>query len=173
MNFHVLELLAGIVLLLLGRKLFWVFVAVVGFLSGIELTSQFFPAESRLVILTIALATGLLGAILAIFLQHVIVVFAGFLAGGHLVIRFLSSLSWQSNQYYWLLFLLGGIVGGLLALLLLDWALIILSSLMGATLINQTLFLGHATNTLSFVALAVVGILVQSQLIRRRVPVLQ
>jgi hypothetical protein len=173
MQSHILEFVVGAVMLFLGRKLFWAFVAVIGFLSGVQLASQFFPTESRVVVLTIAIATGLLGAILAIFLQHVVVIFAGFLAGGHLVIRFLSSLNWQSNQYFWLFFLLGGILGAILALMLLDWALIILSSLVGATLISQVLPLGPPENTLSFIVLAALGILVQSQLIRRALPASQ
>jgi Domain of unknown function (DUF4203) len=167
MNSYGFEIVAGIVLLFLGRKLFWVFVGVIGFLSGTEVASQFFPNESRLAVLAIALAIGLLGAILAIFLQKLVVIFAGFLAGVHLAGRFLSAAGWRSDQYLWLLFLLGGILGAILALLLFDWALIILSSLTGAALISQAPLLGKTASILAFVALAIAGILVQSQLIRR------
>jgi len=81
--------------------------------------------------------------------------------------RFLESLGSQGGQYFWVFFILSGIVGAILALLLLDWALIILSSLMGATLISQTTHLARTPVTLLFVVLVVVGILVQSRFIGR------
>jgi len=153
--------------LFLGRKLFWLFVGVTGFLSATQLAAQFFPNQSALVVLIIAVLAGLLGAILAVFIQHIIVIFAGFLAGAHLMARFLEGLGSRSDQYFWVFFLLGGIVGAILALVLLDWALIILSSLIGATLISQTTHLARTPGTLLFVILAVVGILVQSRFVGR------
>jgi Domain of unknown function (DUF4203) len=167
MNGHVLELGIGVLLLLLGRKLFWLFVGVVGFLSGIQFGSQFLTADSRIGVIAIAFALGLLGAIMAIFVQHVVVILAGFLAGGHLVIRVLTLYNWQSDQYMWLLALVGGILGAILALMLLDWALIILSSLIGASLISQTLPFDQAATILFVIILAISGILIQSRLLQR------
>jgi len=114
-------------------------VALVGFLTGIEFASQFLAADSRITVLVIALALGLLGAILAIFVQHAVVIVAGFIAGGHLVMRVLTLYNWQSDPFGWPLALFGGILGGILALMLLDWAVIIFSSLIGASLISQAL----------------------------------
>ena len=167
MNGHMLELGIGVLLLLLGRKLFWLFVGVVGFLSGFQIASQFLPADSRIGVFAVALALGLLGAILAIFVQHLVVIVAGFLAGGHLVIRVLSLYNWQGEHYVWWLALLGGILGGILALMLLDWALIIFSSLIGANLISQALPLDQAATVLFVVVLAISGILIQSRLLQR------
>lgn len=170
MNNPFLQVIVGLLLLLMGRKLFWLFVGVLGFLSGIQLATQIFSTQSEAVILAIALTAGLLGAVLAIFLQQLVVFFAGFLAGGHLMIRLLSLSDWPSNHYFWWFFLLGGILGALLALMLLDWALIILSSSIGAILISQVLSTDRAVAALSFIVLAVVGILIQSKLIPRPLP---
>ena len=151
----------------LGRKLFWLFVGIIGFLSATQIASQFFPHQSALVVLTVAILAGLLGAILAVFIQQLIVILAGFLAGAHLTARFLENLGSQSGHYFWVFFILGGIVGAILALLLLDWALIILSSLMGATLISQATHLARTQGTVLFIVLVIVGILVQSRFISR------
>jgi len=167
MDDHMLELGIGVLLLLWGRKLFWLFVGVVGFLTGIQIASQFLPAESRIGVLAIALALGLLGAILAIFVQHLVVIFAGFLAGAHLIIRIFTLYNWQSDQYVWWLALLGGILGGILALMLLDWALIIFSSLIGANLVSQALPFDQAATVLFVIVLAISGILIQSRLLQR------
>jgi hypothetical protein len=110
--------------------------------------------------------------LLAIFLQHAAIGVAGFLAGVHLVARFLGLSNWQSHEHIWWLFLIGGIFGAILALMLLDWGLIILSSLIGASLISQALPLDQAMATVCFVVLAVAGILIQSRLLRPAVTAL-
>ena len=117
--------------------------------------------------LAAALVLGLLGAVLAIFVQHLIVIFAGFLAGGHLVIRVCTLYNWEGQQYVWWIALLGGILGALLALMMLDWALIILSSLIVANLVSQALPLDQATTALLAILLAISGIVIQSRLLQR------
>jgi hypothetical protein len=154
MNGPVLEVGIGVLLLLLGRKLFWLFVGVVGFLSGTQLASPFLPADSRIGVLAIALALGLLGAVLAIFVQHFVVILAGFLAGGHLIISVLTRYNWNGEPYVWWLALLGGVLGGILALMLLDWALIIFSSLIGSNLVSQALPLEPAATVVIMIILA-------------------
>ena len=130
-------------------------------------TPQFLPTDSRITVMAIALALGLLGAILAVFAQHVIVVLAGFLAGGHLVIGVLTLLNGQNDQSMWLLALFGGILGGILSLMLLDWALIILSSLIAASLLGQVLPFDQAAAVLFVIVLAASGIVIQSRLLQR------
>jgi hypothetical protein len=170
MSNPLLQFILGLLLVVTGRKLFWLFVGVLGFLSGILFATQFFPAESKLMIFAIGLVAGLVGAVLAIFLQQLIVLLAGFLAGGHLTIRLLSLFDWRMDHYLWVLFLLGGVFGAVLALMLLDWALIILSSAIGAVLISQALFPDRGLAALSFVVLAIAGILIQSRLTLRPLP---
>jgi len=108
MNGQLLGFGIGVLLLVLGRKLFWLFVGVVGFLWGFQIASQLLPANSQIAILVAALVLGLIGAVLAIFVQHLVVILAGFLAGGHLVIRILTLYNWDGQQYVWWIALLGG-----------------------------------------------------------------
>ncbi len=74
----------GIVMLVAGRKLFWLFVGVVGFTVGIGMAERFFPGESETTLLILALITGVLFAVLALFLKRIAVGVAGFVAGGYL-----------------------------------------------------------------------------------------
>ncbi len=67
----------------------------------------------------------------------------------------------------WWIVLLGGILGALLALIMLDWALIILSSLIGANLVSQALPLDQATTIILAILLAISGIVIQSRLLQR------
>jgi len=83
MNFDQLHLsplpqvLVGLVLLFFGRKLFWLFVGVVGFLAGMRFGSHLVTGQTELVILAIAIGIGLLAALLAIVLQRLAVAIAG------------------------------------------------------------------------------------------------
>ena len=167
MNAAFLSLAIGILLVVLGRKIFWLVVAVMGFVSGFEWVPLFFHNESKVVILTVALALGLLGAVLEIFLQYLAVGLAGFLAGAYLITAFSTLFNLEINSYLWLFAIVGGVIVAIVALMLLDWALIILSSLVGASLVCQALQLKQGMAVLVFVVLAAVGILIQSKVNRR------
>lgn len=65
-------------------------------------------------------------------------------------------------------FLLGGAVGMLLIIFLFDWALIVLSSLTGSSVIVQSLDLGPALQALLFLALLAVGVASQASMLRRQ-----
>ncbi len=164
-----LSILAGLALLILGRKLFWLFVGLVGFVAGIVLATQFFQGPEWMVLL-IALAAGLLGVLFAIVLQQIAVAVAGFIAGGYVVITLLNELGWDVGQLYWVIVVIGGIVGAILVLALFEWALVILSSLTGAALIVQTIHPGMLLTALLIAALFIVGVVIQAGLWRRDQP---
>jgi hypothetical protein len=64
-----------------------------------------------------------------------------------------------------------GIIGALLALLLTDWSIIILSALAGAAAILSVFALQPLVEVASFMLLALAGILVQRSMLARRQPV--
>ena len=163
----ILGLLVGIVLLVLGRKIFWLFVAGIGFVSAFTLVTQLTEIQQDWLVIVIALAAGAAGALLAIFLQQVAVAVAGFLAGGYIVLGLLNILELSLPTLSWVFALVGGAVGAIVALLLLDWALIFLSSLSGATIIVQSLELRGGLATLVLVAALLAGIFIQSALLDR------
>ena len=156
------DILIGAALLLFGRRLFWLFVGGVGFLVGFNLASQALQGQPQWVILLTALGVGLVAAILSIFLERIVVAIAGFFAGGY----FLSSLAaaiLHNNQpaVFWIAFAVGGVLGAILTTMLLDPALILLSSLAGATAITQNVPLQPAGQGILFVVLLVFGIIIQ------------
>jgi len=157
-------LLVGAVILLLGRKLFWLFVAAVGFAVGAELAPQIIQHPAPVVILVIALALGLLGALLAVLLQAFAVGASGFLAGGWLATRLYAYFAGHIRSVE-ILFLIGGILGAILFLALFDWFLILFSSLLGAHLILPAIALAQTSRTILFIVLVVIGIIVQSSML--------
>jgi hypothetical protein len=161
----------GILLLLFGRRLFWLFVAVAGFLAGLAFATQFMSGQPEIVILLIAIVAGLIGAFLAIMLEGIAILIAGFLAGGYLATALVVSLGWAPLAGNWLVYLVGGILGLLLVAALFDWAIIILSVLVGAEIIMTYLSLPAPANWLVLLGLLVVGFLIQAGFWHRRYPV--
>jgi uncharacterized protein DUF4203 len=163
----IVSALIGVIILFFGRRLFWLCVAAVGFAAGVELAPQLIHEPSPLLALSLALLLGLIGALLAIFLQKIAIAIAGFLAGGKLGVAIAAAFFVQHAEYYWLTFLVGGVVGALLLLLLFDWALIVLSSVVGAHLIQTAVVLPAAGNAILFVVLVLIGVVVQAGALRR------
>src|SRR5438309_8568695 len=137
----ILSVLIGAVILFFGRKLFWLCVAAVGFAAGFEVAPHFVHEPTPLLMLTLGLVFGFIGALLALFLQKVAIAVAGFLAGGKLATAIAAAFFVASAGYFGIIFLVGGILGALLLLTLFDWALIIVSSIGGAYLIEHTIAL--------------------------------
>jgi len=158
-----LNVLIGLALVLFGRKLFWLFVGCVGFIVGAEFAERILQGEPEWLILLIALGVGLLGAVVSMFLQRVVIGIAGFFAGGY-CLSALTATALHSNYegIRWIAFVVGGLLGAILIITLLDPALIVISSLAGATAVAQNVPLDPLAKSLVFVALLVLGIIVQT-----------
>jgi hypothetical protein len=164
----IIAILVGLALLFFGRRLFWLFVGGIGFIAGMMLAMVFLEGQSEWVALLIGLVAGVIGALLAIFLQKLAIGVAGFFAGAYLLFNLAQRFDQQ--EYAWVAFIAGGILGSLLVLVLFDWALILLSSFTGATAIAQALPLEQNLTLIAFVILVVAGIITQAAQLRRRVP---
>jgi hypothetical protein len=157
------NLILGLILLVFGRKLFWLFVAIAGFLFGIQFGGLLLSACPQWMRLLVALGTGFLGALLAILAQRVAFALAGFYGGAYLALIVAQSLAAESVSIP--LFVVGGVVGALIAALIMDWAIIVISSLVGAGAVVQALALGQRISIIIFLVLATAGILVQARLL--------
>jgi hypothetical protein len=155
------KLLSGLLLLALGRRLFWLLVALMGFLVGMELAGEFLSGRPSWLVLAAAIGTGLLGAILAVFAHRLAFALAGFLAGSYLAL--IAAQSFGVSGASELLFIIGGIAGALISAWFLDWAIIVLSSLVGGAAIVDALGLGQMPGFLAFAALVTAGILFQAK----------
>jgi len=163
-----MDILVGALMLLFGRRLFWLFVGCIGFIVGFDIANDLLQGQPPALILLIAIGVGVLGAIVSIFLQRVVVGIAGFFAGGY----FLSSIAPallhnQQPAVQWIAYIIGGVCGAILTVVLLDPALIVLSSLAGATVISRNAPLADSGKGILFLALLIFGILVQAMQYRR------
>ena len=159
----ILQILSGVVLLLFGRKMYWLFVAVAGFLAGVEIASSVLANQPVALVICLGLLAALAGALLAVLAQRVAFALGGLFAGGYLAVLAGPSLSGDVAALTWVLFALGGIVGALAAIWLMDWAIIALSSLAGAAAIVGALQFGASVGTAAFLALAIAGVVIQGR----------
>ena len=163
---NVINLVLGGALLLAGRKLFWLFVGAAGFVTGIQLATRFSQGPDWLAIV-IGLIIGVVFALLAIFLQAVLIWIAGFLAGGYVLTVLATMLGIDiSGAITWIVYIIGGVIGVILVSLLFDWALITLSSLVGASLVIQSFVPQGATGGIIFFILFIAGVLIQGSILR-------
>jgi hypothetical protein len=163
----ILSVLIGAIILFFGRRLFWLCVAAVGFAAGMQVAPHLMHEPTPILQLSLAIVFGFIGALLALFLQKVAIAVAGFLAGGKLAMALVAAFFAEGARYPGITFIVGGIVGAILLLSIFDWALIVMSSLVGAYLIGQTIVLPPTGTTVLFVALAAIGIAVQAAAFRR------
>lgn len=154
------DLATGALLLTLGRKLFWLFVAIAGFYAAFEVARVLLAGQPAWLMLVVGLAAGLIGALLAMLFQRVGFALGGLYAGGYAALvvaeRFAPGAVGGAT------FVIGGVVGALFAALLMDWAIIVLSSLVGAVLVFTGLGLQGVVGFVAYVVLAALGIAVQA-----------
>jgi len=167
----ILSVLIGAVVLLFGRRLFWLCVAAVGFAAGTEIAPHLMHEPTPILQLSIAIVFGFIGALLALFLQKIAIAIAGFLAGGKLAMALVAAFVAEGARYPGIAFIVGGILGMILLLSLFDWALIVMSAVVGAYLIGHTIILPQTGATILFLVLAVIGVVFQSSAFRRRAAV--
>lgn len=165
---YIFRLILGIALLMMGRRLYWLFLGGIGFVFGYDIAKQIIHGQPQSVIFVIALCTGVVGAMLAVIFQKFAVLLGGFLAGGYLLVELLKELGAGIGHSHWLLFILGGVIGAILMKVLFRWTLIALSSLMGSVIILRTFQFGPQLAKLLFTLLFVLGIAVQGGLLGRK-----
>lgn len=157
-----LMIVLGLIMLVSGRKLFWLFVAIVGFLVGMEFTKLLLVDQPIWVQLLGGLGAGLLGALLAIFVQRVAFILAGFFAGAYFGLLLAHPLGVAGASL--VLAVACGVIGAIVAALLMDWAIIVLSCLVGAGVIVSRLGIRDVNTAIVFLVLVIVGVLVQAKL---------
>jgi hypothetical protein len=161
----VLALLGGL-LLVLGWKLFWLFVGVVGFAAGLQVADLYFGLQPFWVLWSVGLICGIIGAVIALFFQRLAVAVGGFVAGSTISLHLMSLLGHNAGM---LIICIGGIIGAVALYLLFDWALVLLSSIIGAALMVEALAWRQSYSTVLLLVLSATGVIFQArQLIASR-----
>lgn len=162
----VLQVIFGGALLVIGRRLFWLFVGAIGFIVGVEIALRLFHGNELFTVMA-GLALGVMFALLAIFVESIAIGLAGFLGGGYVGLSLAALLGMKGSALQAIAFIVGGIVGVILVIALFEWALITISSLAGASMVLAGLHLGPAAAGGAFLILLLAGVIIQGLSMRR------
>jgi len=154
----------GSALLVAGRKLFWLFVGVIGFIIGVQVATRFFHGSDLMTIIA-GLGLGVIFAVLAIFVETLAIGIAGFLGGGYILLGLAGWFGLDQGVLAWVIFIVGGIIGAALIATLFDWALILISSLAGSSMIINAFHFGRLMAALIFIVLLFIGMAVQASML--------
>jgi hypothetical protein len=157
--------LLGASLLIWGRKLFWLFVAAAGFLTGWQVAQAVTHNELVGILVGIFFAIG--GALLAIFLKTIAIGVAGFLMGGSVLLSLAGWFGFDQGVVAWVIYIIGGIGGAILIGMFFDWAVILLSSLGGAALIVKAFSMDGLPRILALIGLVIFGIVIQASQLQK------
>jgi uncharacterized membrane protein YeaQ/YmgE (transglycosylase-associated protein family) len=159
----------GLALLLAGRRLFWLFVAALGFMLATEFVAPLIAPNDPTTTLIVGLIAGVAGAVFAMLLQKLAIGLAGAFAGAYYLHLLAEIGSVRDPATLWISVIAGAVLGAMLLLFLFKWALVFFSSVAGAHLIVQGFDLSPGLTGAAFLALLIAGLLVQGrQLAPRR-----
>jgi hypothetical protein len=140
MTAPIIGIILGIIELLFGRRLFWLFVGIAGFLIGYFLAPAISSTMSDLLRVLVGIGIGILFGILAMFFTRFMVAVAGFFIFGPAAVVLIRDLGGglpDGSTLYWVAYVIGGAIGLVLLWVFFDWALVVLTSLAGAGAIVQ------------------------------------
>jgi hypothetical protein len=165
---ELISIAVGLLLLLLGRKIFWLFVGLAGFLCGFQGVQIFFPDQAALGFV-FGLLVGVVGVFVAVFFQRISFAMGGFFAGGYLSLVFCSHLGIEEPSK--VVFFIVGLIAAIVAFMWMDWAIILLSAFAGAgaIVVNMAL-LSPPWSFLVFLLLVLIGCVVQGRALQGRLP---
>lgn len=156
------KILTGIILLVAGQKFFWFFTGIVGFLVGSEIALNFFYGLPYWQGIVAGLACGLLGILLAVFLQSVAVISAGFLAGVYIFLGIWDLYKLGITDFWGIFLVASGFMGSVFMMVFFNPALIVISSFIGAMLIVQNIPVPPFFKLILLGILFIIGMIIQS-----------
>jgi uncharacterized membrane protein YjgN (DUF898 family) len=148
----------GVIILLLGRDLSFLFSAAMAAFLGMRLTfllPPFLPAWADTALI---LSLAILGAILTVINKDTGFYVCGFLIGGFAFSEYFAP---GASTLPLLPFIVGSVLGAVIIGLLGEWAMIVVACLIGSYLIYGVLPLQGTARTLAIAGIFVVGALVQ------------
>ena len=101
MTMNLMDIFIGIVFLIAGQRIFWLFIASLGFLFGFEFAATFLVGQAYWKTFLISLICGLVGLVSALFLQELAIIVTGFIAGGYIFLSLWHLLGWTMNEWWW------------------------------------------------------------------------
>ena len=161
---NIANIIVGIILLLLGRKIYFLFVAGIGFIVGVYYAQNYLINLTPMLVIFFGLVIGFIGTLIALFAQNISLVIAGALSGMYIAQVLATYIPFNFGSQGWALWVIGAIVGAGLMIVFFDWAIITLSSLTGSFLIMSSYSYSPLITLIAVAVLTLIGIGIQSRI---------
>jgi hypothetical protein len=148
----------GGILLFLGHELNFLFAGAMAALIGVRLTPLLPSQWPWWVDYAFIIGLGVIAAVVVLLNERLGYFISGFLAGGLLLVEYFSP---DTLTVPWLPFVIGGVIGTLIIGIFTDWALILVTSAIGASYLLNLFVLNPTLEILIGAGLFIVGALTQ------------
>ena len=160
----ILTTMIGLAILVIGRQLFWIFIAALVFMIGITYGEQLLINQPEWMLFAASSLVALLGALLAYTLQRFAGIAAGVAIGWYLTTLIFNYTNLDLGQAEKFVPIIVGILCGIFIWFFFDWGVIILSSMAGAAMIVSGMRFGNQTLLIFLIALSILGMAIQGML---------
>ena len=151
----------GFILLVIGHQSSWLFVGGVALLMGSLLADRLNFVRSATDMIIFSFTSGVLGSLLVAYLRKFMLSLAAFLSGGYISYYWPEALGWDTSWINVVVILLVGLASAILTFVWGALPLILISSLLGATLIIQNMSLGSVGPVSLFIVAVIFGLVAQ------------
>ncbi len=148
----------GGILLFLGHELNFLFAGAMAALLGLRLTWLLPAGWPWWADYAFIIALGVIAAVVVLLNERAGYFISGFLAGGLLLVEYWAP---DTMTVPWLPFVIGGVIGALVIGIFTDWALILVTSAIGAAYLLNLFVLNSTLEILIGAGLFIVGALTQ------------
>lgn len=155
-------LTVGAILILFGRKLYWLALGIVVGFIGLILAQRYLNLSTEMELIVAAVAC-VAGSILAMVAKKMAVTLGGFGLGAIVAYYLATPFADQLQYQIWWVVLIGAVLGICFAAFVFDLALLVSSAIVGAGLVAKGLPLEGVEETAAFVVLTLVGLVVQAR----------
>jgi hypothetical protein len=148
----------GGILLFLGHELNFLFAGAMAALLSLRLLPLLPPQWPSWADYVFIIGIGVIAAVVVLLNERLGYFISGFLAGGFLLVEYYAP---NAQTVPWLPFVIGGIIGALVLGMFTDWALILVTAIIGASYLMNLFVLDPMLEILIGAGLFVVGALTQ------------
>lgn len=157
----VILVVIGFILLVAGHQGSWLYVGGVTLLIGSLLADQLNIVRKEIDMIVFSFTSGVLGALLVVYVRKFMVVLAAFISGGYICYFLPEALGWDTSWINWVIVLLVGLACAVMTFIWGALPLILVSTLLGATLIIQNMSIASVGPIGMFIVLTIFGLVAQ------------
>lgn len=157
-----INLILGTIVLLFGQQYFWLFLGIIAYAYGFNMTGYFYNDLSVNTLMGTGIVFSIPAMIMAVTIKPLASIITGISAGGLIAIHIYPEFLHVPQYIDWTIFAIGGMIGFIFSVIAFNWALIFFSSIIGAMFISYPFYDGSSTNNIAFGVLFFTGIYLQS-----------